>query len=277
MVRAFVPVVASILLLACGKSTEAPTPPEPASAAPRATAAPPASAPVPLPPSNRPFDIIPTAKGDLRVTPLHHATVMFEWGGKTFYVDPAKGANFDGLPKADVVLITDIHPDHLDLDAIGAIKKDMTVYVAPPAVLEKLDALATKLKIRLRNGDSHDVGGTTVEAVPMYNLTRGPSAGALYHDKGRGDGYIITFADKRIYLSGDTECTDEMRALKDIDVAFVCMNLPYTMPPSEAAACVKAFRPKIVYPYHYRDSNLADFKAPLANEKGIEIRERAWY
>ena len=111
----------------------------------------------------------------------------------------------------------------------------------------------------------------------MYNLTRGPGAGKLFHDKGRGDGYVLTFADKRVYLSGDTECTDEMRALKNIDVAFVCMNLPYTMPPTEAAACVKAFRPKVVYPYHYRDSNLDEFAGPLAADHDIEVRERSWY
>jgi L-ascorbate metabolism protein UlaG (beta-lactamase superfamily) len=262
-----------LILAACAKPSDAPPPPQTAVSPP--SAAP--TAPQPLPPSTRQFDLIPTQKGDLRITPLHHASVMLEWGGKTFYADPAKGANFDGLPKADVILITDIHGDHLDLEAINAVRKEMTVFVAPPAVLEKLESLTTKLKIRLRNGDSHDVGGTTVEAVPMYNLQRGPSPGALYHDKGRGNGYVISFADKRVYISGDTECTDEMRALKDIDVAFVCMNLPYTMPPSEAAECVKAFHPKIVYPYHYRDSKLSEFEAPLAGQKGIEVRERAWY
>ena len=111
----------------------------------------------------------------------------------------------------------------------------------------------------------------------MYNLTRGPSAGQLYHDKGRGNGYVLTIADKRIYIAGDTECTPEMKALRGIDVAFVPMNLPYTMPPSEAAPCVRAFAPKIVYPYHYRGSDPGELARALADEKGIEVRLRNWY
>jgi len=111
----------------------------------------------------------------------------------------------------------------------------------------------------------------------MYNLQRGPSAGKLYHDKGRGNGYVLTFGDKRWYVSGDTECTAEMRALKNIDVAFVCMNLPYTMPPSEAAQCVRAFHPKVVFPYHFRNSDPKEFQSLLADEKGIDVRVRPWY
>jgi L-ascorbate metabolism protein UlaG (beta-lactamase superfamily) len=129
----------------------------------------------------------------------------------------------------------------------------------------------------MKNGDSRTIAGFGITAVPMYNQKRGPSAGKLFHDKGRGNGYVVTFGDKRVYLSGDTECTDEMRALKNIDVAFVCQNLPYTMPPSEAAECVKAFRPRVVIPYHYRGSDLAEFKTALANEKDIEVRIREFY
>jgi len=115
-----------------------------------------------------------------------------------------------------------------------------------------------------------------VETVPMYNLTRGPSAGKLYHDKGRGNGYVLSFGGKRLYISGDTECTDEMKALKDVDVAFVCMNLPYTMPASEAAECIRAFSPKVVYPYHYRGSDPAEVSRALTG-KPIEVRLRGWY
>ncbi|HEX4809938.1 MAG TPA: MBL fold metallo-hydrolase, partial [Bryobacteraceae bacterium] len=133
----------------------------------------------------------------------------------------------------------------------------------------------------LGNGQSKrvDLGGASleIEAVPMYNLTRGPQPGQLYHPKGRGDGFILTIGGKRVYFSGDTECTVEMKNLKNIDVAFLCMNLPYTMTPAEAAECVKAFRPKIVYPYHYRGQRPEEFADALRGESGIEVRLRNWY
>jgi len=258
---AALPVV--VAALACSKAGQAP------SAASSAAA-------ISTPTTARPADAIPTSQGELRVTPLRHATMLLTWQGKSLYVDPFHEASFTGLPKADVIYITDLHPDHLDPVALDALKQPSTVVVAPPAVAEKLPKDLTHVVI-LKNGDTQTVEGVGVEAVPMYNLTRGPGGGALFHDKGRGNGYVLTFGDKRVYLSGDTECTDEMRGLKSIDVAFVCMNLPYTMPPSEAAACVKAFRPKVVYPYHYRGSNLDEFKTPLAAEHDIEVRERTWY
>jgi L-ascorbate metabolism protein UlaG (beta-lactamase superfamily) len=154
--------------------------------------------------------------------------------------------------------------------------------VAPPSVADKLtDKVIGKRTegnpIVLKEGDKKNIGGIGVETVAMYNLKRGPSAGKLYHDKGWGEGFVLTFGDKRVYVSGDTECTPEMRALKDIDVAFVCMNLPYTMPPSEAAECIAAFKPKIVYPYHYRGSDLGELDQGLADTKGIEVRKRNWY
>jgi L-ascorbate metabolism protein UlaG (beta-lactamase superfamily) len=129
----------------------------------------------------------------------------------------------------------------------------------------------------MKNGDTRNVGDLVATAVPMYNLKRGPEAGKLYHDKGRGNGYELDFGGTRVYLSGDTECTPEMKALEKIDVAFVCMNLPYTMPPSEAAECIAAFKPKVVFPYHYRGSDLAELDRGLAGKEGIEIRKRAWY
>jgi L-ascorbate metabolism protein UlaG (beta-lactamase superfamily) len=129
----------------------------------------------------------------------------------------------------------------------------------------------------LNNGESTTIGGIKIDAVPMYNLKRGPEAGKLFHDKGRGNGYVLNIGDKRVYFSGDTEAVDEMKGLKNINVAFVCMNLPYTMPPEEAAEGVKAFRPKIVYPYHYRGSDVDVFAKALDGESGIEVRLRKWY
>jgi L-ascorbate metabolism protein UlaG (beta-lactamase superfamily) len=128
----------------------------------------------------------------------------------------------------------------------------------------------------IANGEKKTIKGIEIEAVPMYNLQRGPAAGQLFHTKGRGNGYVVTLGDKRIYLAGDTECTPEMKALKNIDVAFVPMNLPYTMPPNEAADCVKAFKPKMVYPYHYMGSDLKAFEDALKGS-GVEVRVRDWY
>jgi len=245
---------------------------------PASTGAPSATAPAPATPvaspraSSLPTDHFATAKGDLAVTPLQHASVLFEWHGQTIYVDPPTQAVADAaLPKADVVFITDIHPDHLDPPALERIRKPGMLVVGPPAVADK-----THVDTVMKNGDTRNVGDLVATAVPMYNLKRGPEAGKLYHDKGRGDGYELDFGGTHVYLSGDTECTPEMKALEKIDVAFVCMNLPYTMPPSEAAECVAAFKPKVLFPYHYRGSDLAEVDRGLA-DKGIEVRKRAWY
>ena len=217
-------------------------------------------------------DTLKTSMGDVKITPIKHASVMLEIKGQVWHIDPWSQADYSALPKADVILITDIHGDHMDPKAIEQIKKPSTVIVAPAAVAKTV----ADAKV-LNNGQSTTVAGVKIEAIPMYNLKRGPEAGKLFHDKGRGNGYVLTIGDKRVYFSGDTEVTDEMKALKNIDVAFVCMNLPYTMTPEEAADGVKAFRPKVVYPYHYRESDLSVFQKALAGEKDIEVRMRQWY
>jgi L-ascorbate metabolism protein UlaG (beta-lactamase superfamily) len=220
---------------------------------------------------SRATDHFATSKGSLDVTPLNHASLLLGWSGKSFYVDPTMVALADPtLPKADVIFVTDIHPDHLDPAAIARVSKEGTLIVGPPAVAEK-----AHVDVVIKNGDAQDVTGVGAEAVPMYNLVRGPAPGALYHDKGRGNGYVLEFGGLRVYLSGDTECTPEMRALSRIDVAFVCMNLPYTMPPAEALQCVKAFHPKVLLPYHYRGSDLRDLRGLAA--QGVEVRTRNWY
>jgi L-ascorbate metabolism protein UlaG (beta-lactamase superfamily) len=216
-------------------------------------------------------DTFSTSVGELKITPVRHASVMLEVNGQVWHIDPWSQADYSALPKADVILITDIHGDHLDPKAIEQVKKASTVIVAPAAVAKTVTAAKV-----LNNGQSMTIGGIQIEAVPMYNLKRGPEAGKLFHDKGRGNGYVLNIGGKRIYFSGDTEVTDEMKGLKNIDVAFVCMNLPYTMPPEEAAEGVKAFHPKIVYPYHYRDSDLSGFSKALQGS-GIEVRLREWY
>jgi L-ascorbate metabolism protein UlaG (beta-lactamase superfamily) len=214
--------------------------------------------------------VFPTSAGPVKITPLNHASTLIEAGGKTIYLDPAKPANLSG-PKADLILITDIHGDHMDPDSIKQVIQEGTEILAPPAVVETVKAAKP-----IANGETKTWQSWTIEAVPAYNLKRGPAAGKLFHDKGRGNGYVLTYGGKRFYFSGDTEGVPEMRSLKNIDVAFVCMNLPYTMPPEEAAEAVRAFHPKVVIPYHYRGSDLSVFQKGLEGS-GIEVRLLDWY
>jgi L-ascorbate metabolism protein UlaG (beta-lactamase superfamily) len=215
--------------------------------------------------------VFSTSAGAVKITPLNHASTLIEAGGKTVYLDPAKPAELAGLPKADLILITDLHGDHMDPDSIKEISKADTEIFAAPAVVQTVTSGKP-----IANGETKTWQGWTIEAIPAYNLKRGPAPGKLFHAKGRGNGYVLTYGGKRFYFSGDTEGVPEMRALKNIDVAFVCMNLPYTMPPEEAADAVKAFHPKIVIPYHYRGSDLAVFQKALEGT-GIEVRLLDWY
>jgi len=168
--------------------------------------------------------------------------------------------------------LEDISPG-IDESMLRQVKKDSSMILAPSAVAKELSG--EKVTV-INNGETKTVGKWTIQAVPMYNLKRGPSEGQLFHDKGRGNGYILTYGGTRFYIAGDTEGIPEMRALKNIDVAFIPMNLPYTMPPEEAADAVKAFKPKIVYPYHYMGSDLKVFESALKGS-GVEVRIRDWY
>lgn len=215
--------------------------------------------------------VFATSSGPVRITPLNHASTLIEANGKFIYLDPAKPADFSGRPKADLVLITDIHGDHMDPDSIKAIDKPSTEILAPPSVVQIVTTGKT-----IANGETRTWQNWTIQAIPAYNLKRGPAPGKFFHDKGRGNGYVLTYGGKRFYFSGDTEGVPEMRALANIDVAFVCMNLPYTMPPDEAAEAVKAFHPRIVIPYHYRGSDLGVFQKALEGS-GIEVRLLNWY
>jgi L-ascorbate metabolism protein UlaG (beta-lactamase superfamily) len=210
-------------------------------------------------------------EGDITITPITHASLQIEQNGKVIHVDPTSPGDYSKAKQADLVLITDIHGDHLDPAAIARIRKQGAPVVAPSAAAPKIENPTV-----MANGETKTVAGISIEAVPMYNLQRGPSPGQLFHTKGRGNGYILTLGSKRVYIAGDTECTPEMRALKNIDIAFIPMNLPYTMPPAEAAECVKAFRPKVVYPYHYRGQNPEEFKAAL-KDVPVEVKLLEWY
>ncbi len=212
-----------------------------------------------------------TGEEDVDIVPITHGSVVLKWQGKTIYIDPWSRGNYEGIPPADLILITDIHGDHMDPEQIAKSRKAETVIIAPSSVQETV----TEAKV-LNNGESTEVLGITIEAVPMYNQRRGPQPGKLYHAKGRGNGYVLTLGKQRLYLSGDTECIPEMKELQTIDVAFICMNLPYTMTPEEAAECVNVFKPRVVYPYHYRGSDPNVFKKSVTYP-GIEVRILDWY
>jgi L-ascorbate metabolism protein UlaG (beta-lactamase superfamily) len=220
-------------------------------------------------------DHVATQDGDLIIHPVNHASLVLGWKDVTIYVDPVGGEQrFARLPRPNLVLLTDIHGDHLHAATLKAVTTGTAQIIAPQAVLDLLPPdLKTRTKV-LKNGDTASLLGLTIEAIPMYNLT--PER-LQFHSKGRGNGYVISLGGKRVYLSGDTEDIPEMRGLKDIDVAFVCMNLPYTMTVEQAAQAVRAFRPKIVYPYHYRGSDLAKFKKLVGEDLSIDVRLRDWY
>jgi len=225
-------------------------------------------------------DQLKTAKGMLTIQPVNHASLVLKWNDKTIYVDPYGGAaGFAGMAPPDLILLTDIHPDHMDLKTLEGLDLKKATLVVPPAVAEMLPAAYKKKVVVLKNNAQTTQKEIAIKAIPMYNL---PDTADARHPKGRGNGYVLTMGGKNIYLSGDTEGIAEMRALKNIDVAFVCMNLPYTMDINQAAKAVLAFKPKIVYPYHYRGqtglSDVESFKKMVnATDKNIDVRLRNWY
>lgn len=218
--------------------------------------------------------------GEIGIQPVLHGTLVLEYNGQTIYIDPYGGAQrFEGLASPDLVLITDIHGDHLNLETLSGIPLDNTMLVVPSAVAEKLPSDLQNRSTILNNSQSKSLKGISIEAVPMYNL---PETEDSRHPKGRGNGYILTLGNKRVYISGDTEDISEMRALKNIDIAFICMNMPYTMTVEQAASAVNEFKPAVVYPYHYRGRpNMSDtekFKDLVEeNNTTTEVRLRNWY
>lgn len=229
-------------------------------------------------------DSMVTENGELAIQPIRHASLILQLGDKTIYVDPVGGKkSFAGQPKPSLVLITHLHFDHFDVPTLKAILPDgaKTVLVAPQAVADKIpEALQDRIDLKVLNqGEKIDVDGIPIEAVPAYNTTSGHEK---FHPRSRDNGYLLTLGGKRFYIAGDTEDTPEMRALKNIDVAFLPMNQPYTLSVPQAADAIKAFKPKIVYPYHFRsdDGTKADFaqlQKLVGKDAGVEIRVLDWY
>ena len=216
-------------------------------------------------PAERNVAVEKTSQGDLTVQPLNHSAIRFEFKGKQYYVDPAGEAAWDKLPKADAIFITHEHGDHLNPKVIDQIKKEGTVIYANAASVKKAGSGQA-----IEVGEKKQVLDITVEAVPAYNLDPDRQK---FHPKDRKDnGYVLTFGDKRVYVAGDTEGTPEMKALKDIAIAFLPINLPYTMTPEAAVEAARAFKPRILYPYHQGRSDPAEVKKLLADVKEIEVR-----
>ena len=215
--------------------------------------------------------LFPTEVLMVRITPIYHATAKIQAGRDIIYIDPAKPAKIDGMGPGDLILITDIHGDHMDADDVAKLSKSGTTVIAPAAVAKTI----TQARV-LANGQSTLWRDWKITAVPMYNINHNQPNGQPYHDKGRGNGYVLTFGRKNFYFAGDTEGTPEMKALKNIDVAFIPMNLPYTMTPTEAAEAVKAFHPKVAIPYHYKGQDITEFKKALEGT-GIQVRLLDWY
>ncbi|MBU1712797.1 MAG: MBL fold metallo-hydrolase [Proteobacteria bacterium] len=215
-------------------------------------------------------DIFKTAAGDLKITFIGHGTLMFKFGGKVIHIDPVgQHADYSKLPKADIILVTHEHSDHLDTKTIETIRKDATILMMTEACAAKVGG-----GIVLKNGDRKTTDGLQVEAVPAYNIVHMRAPGVPFHGKGAGNGYIITFGDKRVYIAGDTENIPEMKSLEKIDVAFLPMNLPYTMTPEMVADAAKAFKPKILYPYHFGDTDTSGIVNLMKDAAATEVRLR---
>ncbi|MFH0821703.1 MAG: MBL fold metallo-hydrolase [Pseudomonadota bacterium] len=214
-------------------------------------------------------EIVKSPAGDLKADLVGHGSVMFEYGGKVIHVDPfGKMADYSKLPKADLILITHEHPDHLDADAVSKIRTDKTVVVGPETIGEKVKGFTP-----IKNGDVKTEAGFKIEAVPAYNIVHKRENGQPFHPKGRGNGYVVTFGDIRVYIAGDTENIPEMKDLKDISLAFLPVNLPYTMTGQMAVDAVKMVKPKYVFPYHYdmAQSQLPDFMKLMKDVQGVQV------
>lgn len=214
-------------------------------------------------------DVVETSGGPLVIVCIGHSSLRFEYGGKTVYVDPfGKVGDYAAMPPADLVLVTHEHYDHLDPDALAKVAGPQTPVILNGAGLEKLGRGTV-----LTNGQSTRVLGIGIQAVPAYNLVHKRENGEPFHPKGRGNGYLLTFGDTRVYVAGDTEDIPEMAELKPVDIAFLPMNLPYTMTPEMTAKAARLLQPKVLYPYHYGETDPQRLVQLLAGS-GIEVRVR---
>lgn len=219
-------------------------------------------------------DTIQTTQGKLVLSFIGHGTLMFEFNNQVIHLDPVtREADYKKMPKGDIVLVTHQHFDHLDPTAIENTSKKETEIILTKKCIENVEELPGKTTI-LSNGETISIQGLSIEAVPAYNMKHTRKDGNPFHPKGEGNGYVITMGETKVYIAGDTENIPEMANLKDIDVAFLPMNLPYTMTPEMVANAAKTFTPKILYPYHYGNTDTSKLVELLKDEKNIEVRIR---
>ena len=215
-------------------------------------------------------ETIKTSGGDLTITLIGHASLVLDYNGKTIHADPwSKKGDYSKLPKADLILITHAHPDHLDPTAVKAIRKKTTKIFANGKSAEALKGVDV-----MKNGDSKEFNGIQIEAIAAYNIVHKMENGSFWHPKGDGNGYLLTIGDKRVLIAGDTENIPEIKSLENIDVAFLPMNVPYTMTPEMVADAVKAFKPKVLYPYHTGETDKSKLTTLLKDVKEVEVRVR---
>jgi L-ascorbate metabolism protein UlaG (beta-lactamase superfamily) len=215
-------------------------------------------------------DTIETSAGDLEITFIEHGTLMFLFGETVIHIDPwSRLADYSKFPKADVILFTHHHGDHLDPVALKQVRTESTI-----VILTELCAKHIEHGIIMKNGDKHNISGIEILAVPAYNLVHKRESGEYYHPKGEGNGYVLTFGDTRVYVAGDTENTPEMKTLENIDYAFLPMNVPYTMTPEMVADAINAFKPTVLYPYHYGNTDVSKLIELLKDNHDTEVRIR---
>lgn len=226
---------------------------------------------------DNPFDL---ENSSFKLEPISHASMIIDWEGSILYIDPVGGGElYENKSTPDLILITDIHGDHLNIETLEAIVSPTTVIMAPQAVADKLPESLITITEVISNDEIKEFRNFQIEAIPMYNLRE---EALKFHEKGRGNGYVLELKDERVYISGDTEDIPEMRNLEHIDRAFVCMNLPYTMPVDKAAEAVLEFKPTMVYPYHYRGtegpSDVDEFRKRVHEKnKNIAVVQLDWY
>jgi L-ascorbate metabolism protein UlaG (beta-lactamase superfamily) len=219
-------------------------------------------------------DIITSPSGNITLTFIGHGTLMIEFDSKVIHIDPwSRAADYASLPKADLILVTHEHGDHLDKNAVTAVRTENTVLAYPESCADQLSGFTGGTV--MKNGDSSTFAGIAVDAVPAYNIVHKREGGGPFHPKGVGNGYVLSLGGMKIYIAGDTENILEMNALADIDIAFLPMNLPYTMTPKMAADAALSFGPDILYPYHFGSTDTSELTALLKDVGGIDVRIRS--